>query len=563
MSHLVEEMDRLQDTLGKIKVVCDDAVKHFENDTNRVFCQNTIMQAQIILDDSREYSSEWFMKKTVVPTRAKRGLMNFVGSIANALFGVLTEEDSEKYLQLFSELEENQEQQRIIGEKQTSLIKSTFDNVEEFVKTKSLELILMNNEVNEMETMLKSIETYFQWTVEYQQKILRLNNKLNSLIDTFILILMQFERKQAMFLEAIAAGQRSPNSPILIPPELLRKELEDISSVVGKLELKLPLDITPENLALYYQISSPEARIVGNNLLVSFSIPLVSPKSYQLYKATSLPYYMDRGLFAFVVPKHEYFAVHTDKYEFIDINAQELEKCYKINSNYFICKQEFPLFSRFHSNACELNVLLESNKTEQCDTRVANMTNELWIKIEKFNSYIYTIPTTQFVHITCFNETESLHLYGTGILTISPGCKLKSNSMEIIGFQTFRSNIFRNFTHSTPLKVNISKHIETLFQFPTFELPPIQNSELISTGENARLADISTGIRELTEMEENLSKKMSPRALQEKMGLIKIILIILGIIIALIVLKYIYKKFSKAKSTNRAIGNGEIYIDVK
>lgn len=471
-------------------------------------------------------------------------------------------------MEQFHELEKQQMTQKIIGEKQTTLIKNTFENIENYLNSHVTQIESMNKEVNELKKIIVSINTFFTRSIEEQQKLLSMNNKLHSIMDLFILIMMQFERKQAMFLESIAAGQRSPNSPVLIPPEVLRKELNDISTIIAPLHLKLPLDVSPENLAIYYQISAPEARIVNDNLLVSFLIPLVNSKQFKLYKATSLPYHLEKGIFAFIVPKHEYFALDSDRYDFIDITAAELNNCYKIHTSSSICKQEFPIFSTFHSKACEINILIGRNLTEQCDTRVANMTNELWIKIQKYNAYIYTLPVTQYIHITCSNVSEPLYLHGTGIITISPGCKLKSNSMEIIGFQTFESNIFRSFTPSIPLHINISEQIDILVKLPGFEIPPIEKSELIGSGENSRLADISIGLHELSEMEENLSKKMSPHALQKNISMIKYILAILAIVTLIIILKFAYKKWNTFNSPNRAIqernaAGEEIYMTVK
>lgn len=250
------------------------------------------------------------------------------------------------------------------------------------------------------------------------------------------------------------------------------------------MNLGLPFDITPENLPNYYQISSPEGRIVENNLFISFSIPLVNSAKYKLYKATSLPYKIkDTNLYAFIVPKYEYFALDYNYEDFIDISKEELNNCHKVNENLYVCKQNFPIFSTFDSKVCEVNMMKGTNYTEQCDIRVSNMTNELWIRIHKYNTYIYALPKKQLIHVTCFNETEILSLYETGIITIFPDCKLKSNGMEIIGFRTYTSTVLRSFTPSIPFYVNISLEVNNLVRLPGFEMPTIHKSEVISNGD--------------------------------------------------------------------------------
>lgn len=93
LSHFTEEMHHLETILQVVDIVCTDIEKHFVNRTDTVTCRQTIQQAKIMLKDSKEYSSEWFMSNT--KTRTKRGLLNIVGSAAKALFGVLTEEDGQ------------------------------------------------------------------------------------------------------------------------------------------------------------------------------------------------------------------------------------------------------------------------------------------------------------------------------------------------------------------------------------------------------------------------------------------------------------------------------------
>lgn len=227
LSHFVEEMHHLETILGAVETVCTDIEKHFVNRTDRSTCRQTIQQVNNMLKDSKEYSSEWFMSKT--KTRTKRGQLNIVGSTAKALFGVLTEDDGKLYIEQFRELEKQQRAQEVIGEKQTTLIKTTFESIEDYLNLHGAQKDSMNKEVNELKKIMMSIDNFFTSTIEEQQKLLIMNNKLHSIMDLFILIMMQFERKQAMFLESIAAGQRSPNSPVLIPPELLRKELKDRS----------------------------------------------------------------------------------------------------------------------------------------------------------------------------------------------------------------------------------------------------------------------------------------------------------------------------------------------
>lgn len=173
LSHFTEEMQNLENILQVVETICTDIEKHFENRPDKVPCRQTIQQADNMLKDSKEYSSEWFMSNT--KTRTKRGLLNIVGAVQKALFGVLTEKDGNLYMDQFRELEEHQRSQQIISEKQTTLIKATFENIEGYLNSHGAQLESMNKEVNELKIIITSIESYFSRSIEQQQKLLNMN----------------------------------------------------------------------------------------------------------------------------------------------------------------------------------------------------------------------------------------------------------------------------------------------------------------------------------------------------------------------------------------------------
>lgn len=570
LTHFSEEMDNLESALNKIKLVCAETKKYFESHQNIIYCEKIIEQADIMLKDSREYNTEWFVENSKSKRRTKRGLADVVGSSAKFLFGVLSEDDGKMYSEMFQDLQLKQMEQRVISEKQTTLIKTSFENMKELVSSHENRLNIINTEVNEIKKLLYLIRKEFDRNLEQQHKIANLQNKLNSLIDLFILYMMQFERKQSMFLEAIATGQKSPNSPVVIPPEILRIELNKILSHIKIRKLELHLSITPQNLPKYYQISAPAARIYNNTLFVSFSIPLVTMKNFHLYKATSFPYSInDSDIFAFIVPKLEYFAIDTSQYEFIDISLEHLNNCQKLSMNNFVCKQEFPIFPVHLSKLCEINILMETNTVEQCDLRIFKMINELWIKIHKPNTYIFALPTKQNIHIKCANNNKKLNVKETGIITIPPGCQMKSNGMEISGFETIESQISQTIPSSASFVFNVSNHINVLMGIPGFEIPSIDKTELIGDADNSKLKEISIGIQEMKQMEENFAKKMSPGILRNNISNIMIVLIVIGLVILIIIIKYSYKKMSKyrARNESRVVARNnpadEIYVVVE
>lgn len=249
------------------------------------------------------------------------------------------------------------------------------------------------------------------------------------------LLIMGYQNKQRQFLEAVAVGQKSPNSSSLIPPQMFLEELINIRREVTARDLDFPLEPKTDTLATFYAISSPEARIVQNQLIISFTLPLVSTTEYLLYKVSSLPYRIKDNLFGYVVPTHEFVALDSFKEKYVSIAAEELDNCYHIDGRKLACKQTTPIMAAFSTKNCEINMLRISNATETCNERVSNLTSELWIKLRQTNTYIYTFPKEENVYIKCPQILETRVLKGTGVISMEPNCQIKTDNVIIRGLK--------------------------------------------------------------------------------------------------------------------------------
>lgn len=110
-----------------------------------------------------------------------------------------------------------------------------------------------------------------------------------------------------------------------------------------------------------------------------------------------------------------------------------------------------------NSNICEINILSIREIKDECNIRLSNMTSEMWIKLKQTNSYLYVLPTKQNVYIECEERTYYENLIDTGIIVINPSCKIKTDALVIIGFQTITETKHKHLTPS--IKMNLSKYI--------------------------------------------------------------------------------------------------------
>lgn len=72
---------------------------------------------------------------------------------------------------------------------------------------------------------------------------------------SFVLMLMQsYQTKQRNFLEALSLATKGGNSPIIIPPEVIMNELAKIRHAMAGKKVDLPIPLSKDNLAHYYQL---------------------------------------------------------------------------------------------------------------------------------------------------------------------------------------------------------------------------------------------------------------------------------------------------------------------
>lgn len=323
-----EEYDNLQQMVSSVKQLC--ALLHAERATEarrEVFnvtegCGPIVEEMNVIMSEIDEYNSRWFYNRG----REKRGLLNIIGEVSKALFGTLSESDSQEFLREFEKLHKRGAIRDQIIKKQTTLIQSsvnlvqaTSDQLEE--KTNRLQFQIDNIKFHV--DLMKSQAQYLYHSIAARARLQEMS--------TFItLLIISFQSKQRQFLQAIAIGEKGANNPILIPPQLFRNELSQIRNAIVARDLDLPLELNRDTITTFYQLATPQVRIVENQLIIIFTIPLVTMTDFNIYKITSVPNRIQGNYFNFIVPTHEYEALDKYKNHYISMSHDEMDNCHHL-----------------------------------------------------------------------------------------------------------------------------------------------------------------------------------------------------------------------------------------
>lgn len=490
LSHFTAESEHLEETVAKIQEFCDKIKVEFTLPIPTSNCEHVMPQLHSLLEEIHDFSTKWFMNRELSAEpryendfrgfrRKKRG---FLGTITKSLFGTLSEDEGAFYMEQINSLKSRNLQLLELSKKQTTLFQESVRVLNGTMQFQSIQNVALQKHFDDLSFVLKNT------TIEANSAQVSsvLFSKISELMQYTSLMIIGFREKQRYFFEAITTKSKSFQ---LIPPRMFMNELEKVSLTVAEHGLLLPMPLTGDNLSKFYQITTTEGRIIDNNLIVRFSIPLVESKKFVLYKATSAPMRnTTNDTFSFIVPHNEYIAFDSIEDKFTTLTLDEIKNCHRVHSKHLVCKQTFPVMTATKNLGCEINLIRNTNMTSNCDFRTANLTEELWVQLQQPNTYLYTLPETLPVVILCLNSRTSLFLKGTGIISVAFKCRIKTERVEIVAFQTMESKIFRHFAPFNKFNVNVSLEIANAKRLkspriPTIKLPNAtieENTKIIS-----------------------------------------------------------------------------------
>lgn len=488
LSYFAIEMDYLNETVTSIQMLCDSINNEFSIlSIQTSYCDHTMPQLHNLLEEIKDFDINWFLNhgaNSLHPNpfnRSERKKRSILGTISKRLFFSLSEDDAEFYRNQIGTLKTENVDRILFARNQTTLFQETLKVLNNTMQSQIVQHTALQKQFDDVENLLNNSTASST-----------LNGKLGELMQYTTFLMTKFWQKQRYIFDLITTKSKNFH---LIPPKLFINELKRIEPIIAKQRHCFPLPINSENLSTFFQLTTIEGRIVDNNLLLRFSIPLVEMDNFHLYKIISAPHRnQNNEIFSFIIPHHEYIAFDIQNEKFITLTRSELQSCHRINTQNLICRQSFPILKANNNAGCEINLIRNTNVTDKCDVRASKLTEEIWIKLQQTNTYLYTLPKTQTVAIVCPHSQTKLQLHDTGIITLSPKCKIKTEQVEIIAFQTIES--IKSYSFKSSPKFNATASING-------DIEKIKHTKSLS---NPKLPDhkIKDDINHLTKIHDSI-----------------------------------------------------------
>jgi hypothetical protein len=444
-------------------------------------CNVILLQLRHSYDELQYYDRVLSTHKLNQETRKKRGLVNGVGNIASALFGVLDDRFAEQYQKDIGLLRENEKHVVTMWKNQTSLVEAEYnmllrtrDTIQKQHKLIHQHLLTLENDTTAMARELTATERISQFTV-----IAMAANNLLTHLKTL----------QDTLLETITNIANEKMNVHIINPQQLQKQLNIISGQLLS-DLTLPIDNIQTNLQNIYQVLKMKARMTDQYMIFEIRIPLITRDRYALYNIIPVPHSSARNMIS-VIPIEKYVAINLQKDAYMPLQEKDLQNCILRDTLMYMCYLKVPIYKM--SNDKDLCIKDEKDN-QQCKTNIGACQNE-WISLSSPNHYLYFCCDRCQFRTICTDRVTSQALTRANIIYIEENCIVKTDNFAIHTQMSMGSKIDLKYKILTP-------EIDPINHVINITIQEFGNNSLNNTiNDEKEKKSIEEGIKALKESE--------------------------------------------------------------
>ena len=299
--------------------------------------------------------------------RERRAWFSAIGKVSRVLFGTLDESTKKEMKNLIS------------GAKvRTAILSKILVNQTEIV---CREFGVLRSKAVELEKNLHAL-------AEEQQE-----EKIESTFVNAIQILeqqiLQYEIYVQTLTDAILFATQGSIHPQFVNPAQVQKTAGLIAKTMS--DATFPIPCENGTVADLVKIADVSIMLCETQLIYYIVIPLADYREYDLYKASPLPIPQATAngttAYAYIWPNSPYFALTRSKDSYITIQAENLNKCKKINELY-ICRGMDPEQILDEHAGCEIRSAAKQHIHDLalCDIRMIKLSVTFWARTSSPNT---------------------------------------------------------------------------------------------------------------------------------------------------------------------------------
>ena len=370
------------------------------------------------------------------PTRTKRGVLNFVGSITRVLFGIV-DRNTELELRNLIEISANdtKELSRLLAN-QTEMVCTEFGKIRE-----------------SDESLQRAIED-ITMTLTYESQSNNIARAVMLLSDN----IMQFEFDTAILTDGVLFATQGALHPRFVAPSQIQQSAETVEKHIP--DAIFPTIVTGGNMANVIKASELQIILKNGMLIYQLAIPLIDYAQFTLYRATPLPVRQHNlngsSTYAYIWPENHYVAIGEAQDTYLSFTSEALSKCKDIN-NVKICRDNEPVRTISEFSPCE--VQLAVNRTEidfsKCKIKIIKLATAYWIRLLANNEWAFSTDKPQQILTKCKQLADRiLKIKGTGVLRLPNSCSGKTTDARLTAHREIVTNAETQALESSYLDIN-------------------------------------------------------------------------------------------------------------
>ena len=340
-------------------------------------------------------------------TRIKRGAIDFMGDIANTLFGTATQRQVDSLHARLTATETLTEQERIQINVHTHLLNVTVRR--------------MNLLESGMEKVIAATEKARNLINEFLDRQIKLGE--HSMMQDFVLSLQitieDIARDNSNLIVGLKELINGQVTNFVLPTEMLLTILKETDK-----EADLIYPATVENLYKYYKLANVHFRSTNSNSLIYFYIGLplrgYPEDLFKVFRVQPLHIPIPHtNLYMKLIGLKQVIVVSEERGLYALMSLAELDTCRRI-TNQYICPPVRLIKTQVKT--CELRLLQNMDLYgTDCEVRVVKTYNPEFNRHQL--GWIYSTPHPLDLHVTCgLDKQTHIIINGIGLIKVGRNC---------------------------------------------------------------------------------------------------------------------------------------------
>jgi hypothetical protein len=356
------------------------------------------------------------------PSRSKRGLVDFFGDMASALFGVATEKDLKvlysRMQSLYKTAGHVQTDIRLVHDELKSVAKGLDSRIKAVVSTVNTTAILVGN-IGIKLMQLQRYEHAKDRTFDFAIPVL--------------LYTLQKHKGLQDWLSALKLLKSGILPEYLVSFPQLRESLAKLSTSMGRYDANLRIPDSDDQIMKLYQLRTSKALVMNDDLFIITKVPSLYQHTLTAFHFQSFPVFAHAtNVFTQLQIDDPYLAVTSTGEEFVSLSRTDYEYC---ENNAFICLH----INTIASNAkptCPYAILVgysESAIKDLCVFQVLRLPPRFMISRLSAATYYVVSGVPTDVRIICADtDPLSLSAVGSQIVRLKCGCAIHAKQLRTL-----------------------------------------------------------------------------------------------------------------------------------